>query len=61
MAFLKITEYQASMDAVLFPEPFIEALTKGFLDMDVLLLSGFVEERNGEPQFIIKTIKGKNI
>lgn len=61
MAFLKITEYQASIDAVLFPEPFIEALAKGFLDMDVLLLSGFVEERNGEPQLIVKTVKGKNI
>lgn len=61
MAFLTISEYQASMDAVLFPEAFMEASNKGVLDRDVFLISGFVESRNGAPQFIIKNIKGKNI
>ena len=61
MAFLSISEYDASMDAVLFPEPYAETIEKNVLDKDVFLLSGFVEDRNGSPQFNIKNIKGKNI
>lgn len=61
MAFLSISEYEASMDAVLFPEPYAKTIEKNVLDKDVFLLSGFVEERNGSPQFNIKNIKGKNI